>query len=383
MANAVGPTNVKLFLTFLKLGFTAFGGPAMPVHIRKDIVDRRHWMDGHSFDAGLALCQVIPGAIIMQLSAYIGLKLQGIRGALICFFAFGFPSFLIMLGLSILYRNFHHIETIEAILGTLRIIIVAIIAHATYSFGKKNFTSINDVAIGVIAALLFLLKLHPALVVSIAVILGLLLTRKDKPRFPSTGRNKTFKFFLVLLGLVILALLFFYFLNPSFFSLAAIMLRIDLFSFGGGLAAVPMMYHELVDLFGWLDKKTLFDGIILGQVTPGSIIVTATFAGYYHLGILGGIVATIFVFIPSFLILMAIVPFFDKFSLKPNFSKAINGVLCSFVGLLLITTIHFGIDIAWNPYNIAIGLISLALLMLRVNIPWLIAGGLVISFFTF
>jgi len=381
MADPVGPTNLKLFLTFLKLGFTAFGGPAMPVYLRKEIVDRKKWMDGHSFDAGLALCQVIPGAIIMQLSAYIGLKLKGIRGALICFLAFGFPSFLIMLGLSILYKNFHHIEFIEAILSTLRIIVVAIIAHATYIFGKKNFSSINDVAIGIIAAILFLLNLHPALVVGIAVILGLLLTKKDKPSFPSTGRNKTFNFFLVLLGLSVLSVILFYILNPQYFSLATVMLRIGFFSFGGGVGAVPMMYHEIVALFGWMDKQTLTDGIILGQVTPGSLIITATFAGYYHLGIMGGAIATIFVFIPSFLILMAIIPFFDHLSLYPNFNKIINGILCSFVGLLLITTIHFGIDIAWNPYKIAIGLISLALLMLRVNIPWLIAGGLVISFF--
>jgi len=382
MTDAVVPTNRKLFLTFLKLGFTAFGGPAMPVILRKEIVDRKQWMDGQSFDAGLALSQVIPGAIIMQLSAYVGLKLKGIWGALLCFFAFGFPSFLIMLGLSILYKNFHHIDFIEAILGTLRVIVVAIIAHATYIFGKKNFSSIYDAVIGIIAAILFLLKLHPALVIGIAVVLGLLLTRKDKPSFPSTGRNKTFNFFLVLLGLSFLSVILFYILNPQYFSLATVMLRIGLFSFGGGVGAVPMMYHEIVALFGWMDKKTLTDGIVLGQVTPGSLIIAVTFAGYYHLGILGGLIATIFVFIPSFLILMAIIPFFDRLSLYPNFSKIINGILCSFVGLLLVTTIHFGIDIAWNPFNIAIGFVSLVLLMLRVNIPWLIAGGLVLSFFT-
>jgi chromate transporter len=223
--------------------------------------------------------------------------------------------------------------------------------------------------------------LHPALVIGIAVVLGLLLTRKDKPNFPSTGKNKTFNFFLVLLGLTVLTLILFYILNPQYFSLATVMLRIGFFSFGGGIGAVPMMYHEIVALFGWMDKQTLTDGIVLGQVTPGSLIITATFAGYYHLGLLGGVIATIFVFIPSLLILMAIIPFFDHLSLYPNFSKIINGILCSFVGLLLVTTIHFGIDIAWNPFSIAIGLVSLVLLMLRVNIPWLIAGGLVLSFF--
>ena len=381
MASASVPSMWKLFLTFLKLGFTAFGGPAMQVEIRKEIVDRKQWMEGIRFDAGLALCQVIPGAIIMQLAAYIGLKLKGIKGSIVTFIAFGLPSILIIIGLSMLYKNYHHIETIEAVLVTLRIIVVAIIAHATYTFGKKNFRSINDVAIGFIAALLFLMKLHPAIVVNIAVLLGLILSRKDKPRFPYTGRVRTFNFFLILLSLLFVSLVLLFLFNPTYFTLATMMLRIDLFSFGGGLAAVPMMYHEFVDLFGWLDKKTLFDGIILGQVTPGSIIITATFAGYYHLGLIGSTVATVFVFIPSYLILMALAPFFDRLSKFRNFSRAINGILCSFVGLLLITTIHFGIEISWSPEAITIGLISFALLMLRVNVGWLIAGGLVLSLF--
>src|SRR5664279_124886 len=131
MANNSVPSMGKLFLTFLKLGFTAFGGPAMQVEIRKEIVDRKQWMEGIRFDAGLALCQVIPGAIIMQLAAYIGLKLKGIKGSIVTFIAFGLPSILIIIGLSMLYKNYHHIETIEAVLVTLRIIVVAIIAHAT------------------------------------------------------------------------------------------------------------------------------------------------------------------------------------------------------------------------------------------------------------
>lgn len=371
----------QLFFTFLRLGFTAFGGPAMPVFLRKEVVDQKHWMEGQNFDAGLALSQVIPGATIMQLSAYVGLKLKGIWGALLCFFAFGFPSFAIMLGLSFLYKNFHHINFIEAILGNLRIIVVAIIAHATYIFGKKNFSSVNDAAIGIIAAILFLLNLHPALVVSVSVVSGLILTRKDKPSFPAAGRNRTFDFFLFLLGLTVAVVTMFYMLYPQYFQLATVMLRIGFFSFGGGIGAVPLMYHEIVALFGWMDKQTLTDGIILGQVTPGSLVITATFAGYYHLGFPGSIIATIFIFVPSFLVLMAIIPFFDRLSLYPNFSKIINGILCSFVGLLLVTTIHFGIDISWSPFEAIVGLVSLGLLMLRVSIPWLIAGGLVLSFF--
>ncbi len=104
------PSYIDLLLAFLWLGLTAFGGVAMFAHVRKYIVDKKGWLDSNTFDSGLALCQVIPGAIIMQLSAYIGLKLKGIKGAVVCFIGFGLPAFLIMFILSILYKHSKNIS---------------------------------------------------------------------------------------------------------------------------------------------------------------------------------------------------------------------------------------------------------------------------------
>jgi chromate transporter len=157
------------------------------------------------------------------------------------------------------------------------------------------------------------------------------------------------------------------------------MLRIDLFSFGGGLASMPIMYHELVDLYGWFDAHTFMDGAILGQVTPGSIIIAATFFGYMHFGILGSILATIYVFTPSFLILMGIIPFFDKLRTYPQFNKVINGLLCSFVGLLVIVTYRFTIGIHWNLVNILLALAAFILLVRKVEVIWIVLGGVMVS----
>ena len=159
------------------------------------------------------------------------------------------------------------------------------------------------------------------------------------------------------------------------------MLRIDVFAFGGGFAAVPVFYHEIIDVNSWLDKKTFLDGIILGQITPGSIIITATFVGYLKFGLTGAILATLFVFTPSFLILMALVPFFDKLRTYPQFNKIINGVLCSFVGLLLIVTYHFGIEIHWSASSIILAVAALAALLLNVDVIWVILGGILVSLF--
>lgn len=373
------PTYLELFRTFFWIGLTAFGGLAMTAHIRKHIVEKKQWLDGNTFDSGLALCQVIPGAIVMQLAAYIGLKLRGIRGAVLCFVAFGFPAFLIMFILSVLYKHSKNIESIELILRGLRVIIVAIVANAVYIFGLKNFKNINDWIIALIAAALFLTKLHPAIVLIIAALLGIVLTKKDYSTPTNLVLTKTFSFFLWLLFLIVISAGILFIIKKEYFTLATIMLRIDLFSFEGGLAAMPIMYNELVDLFGWFDEKTFMDGIILGQVTPGSIIIAATFFGYMHFGILGSILATICVFTPSFLILMGIIPFFDKLRLYPQFDKVINGILCSFVGLLTIVTYRFTIGINWNIANIIFCAVAFVLLLRKVDVIWVVLGGILLS----
>lgn len=375
------PSYRQLFWTFFRIGLTGFGGLAISAHIRKHVVDKLNWMDGKLFDSGLALCQVIPGAIVMQLVAFVGLKIKGVWGAVVCFFAFGLPAFLVMLLLSILYKHSHNISVVEHILSGLRIIIVAIVANAAFVFGKKNLSTINDWIIVLFSAGLFLTKLHPAIVLISAALLGILLTQKNTEEDNQFSMSKTLPFFSILLSLVLLCSLILYFIQKDYFTMATVMLRIDLFSFGGGLAAIPIMYHEFVDLFGWVNEKVFMDGVILGQVTPGSIIIAATFFGYLHLGIPGSILATICVFTPSFLILMGLIPFYDKLRLYPQFHKVINGILCSFVGLLIVVTFRFTIGIHWNLWNALVVILAFILLIKKTDVIWIILGGAVLSFF--
>jgi chromate transporter len=265
------------------------------------------------------------------------------------------------------------------VLNGLRVVIIAIVANAAYIFGKKNIQNIFDWIIVIIATGLFLTRLHPVLVLLIDAVLGILLTKKELHKTEKITRTRTIKYFLWILLLVVICAALLFFVNKSYFTLATIMLRIDLISFGGGLAAMPIMYHELVDLYGWFDEKTFMDGVILGQVTPGSIIIAATFFGYMHFGILGSIIATVCIFTPSFLILLGIIPFFDKLRSYPQFNKVINGVLCSFVGLLAVITFRFSLGIHWNLFNILFTLIAFVLLIKKVDVIWIILGGILLS----
>lgn len=373
----------EVFFVFFRIGAGAFGGPAMVAHVRRKIVDEKKWIIASDFDSGVALCQAIPGAVIMQLAAFCGLKMKGIPGAVVAFLAFGFPSFLLMFVLSVLYKSFHEISWVGSILLTLRVTLTAIVAQAAVSFGRMYFRQIYDVLIAVAAAILFLLKVHPALVILSASLLGIVFPSVKKRDFGSIGVSGTFSFFLIILCFLAVFLILLRLFAPDLFTLSVLMLRVDLYSFGGGLAAVPIMYHEFVDLYGWFDSQTFTDGIILGQITPGSVIITATFAGYLHAGIIGSLVATLSVFTPSFLILMASVPFYDRLGRWNYFSRIINGVLCAFTGLLAVVCWHFASGIHWDLLHGILAGLVFVILMFKVEVIWVILGTLALSLIIF
>ncbi len=112
------------------------------------------------------------------------------------------------------------------------------------------------------------------------------------------------------------------FLDARLYRLAAFLLRVDLFAFGGGFAALPLLFHEIVTVRGWLDARTFMDGIALGQVTPGPIIITATFVGYLVGGLAGALVATVAIFSPSFVVLVAAAPVLNPHTRSPQFTRA-------------------------------------------------------------
>jgi len=379
--NHSSPSLLHLFTSFLRLGAAAFGGPAMVAYIRKMAVEKKHWLDEPSARDGVALCQTIPGATAMQMSAYVGLRARGVAGAAASFVGFGLPAFLFMMILSALYARTHSLPAVVSIFNGLQAIIVAVVANATLSFGKTSIKNWKNVVNAIIAALLFGLKVNPILVIVIAAILGVILYAKQ-PHHPVV--NPTYKghapksLFLLLLatgiGFGVL-----YFLDRRLFDLATLMFRIDLFAFGGGFASVPLMFHEVVQVRSWLDGPTLLNGIVLGQVTPGPIVITATFIGYLLKGPLGGLIATICVFLPSFIIVVGIVPYFDRLRSSPYFKKVITGILCSFVGLLLTVTIRFALNIPWDLPRILLSGAAFIALVLKVDILWVVLAGTVIS----
>jgi chromate transporter len=375
------PSLIYLFTSFSRLGATAFGGPAMIAYIRKMAVDQKHWLNEQSARDGVVLCQTIPGATAMQMSAYVGLRARGVAGAAASFIGFGLPAFLSMMILSALYAQAYALPAVVSIFNGLQAIVVALVANATLSFGRTSIKNWKNVINAIIAAGLFGLKISPILVIIIAAFLGMILYNKY-PLPQTVGITKKAhapkSLFLILLVTAI-GFAAFYFLDRKLFDLATLMFKIDLFAFGGGFASVPLMFHEVVEVRSWLDGPTLLNGIALGQVTPGPIVITATFIGYLLKGSLGGLIATISVFLPSFMILIGIVPCFDRLRSSPYFKKVMTGILCSFVGLLLTVTIRFALNIPWDLTRILLSVTALVALLLKVDILWVVLIGTAIS----
>jgi chromate transporter len=377
------PSIGWLFLDFLRLGLTAFGGPSMVAYIRKLAVERRNWLNKGEFSDGVALCQMIPGATAMQTAAYVGLRLRGVLGAAATFIGFGLPAFALMLFFAIVYAKTGTLPAVVSAFSGLQAVIVAIIVNAALSFGKATIKNWKYGLISVVAAVMFWANIHPLIVILAAAGLGwLVLPHPSEAELRGSQSEATpfYKRSLVIILLVtLLGVAGLYYFSRDLFSLALLMFRVDLMAFGGGFASVPIMYHEVVEANHWLNGQTFMNGMILGQVTPGPVVITATFIGYMLKGIFGAIVASISIFMPSFLLVTGIAPFFNRLSVSPVFHKIIRGVLCSFVGLLVSVAIRFGLQVQWDVVHVVLAAGALTALLFKVDILWVVLGGTLLS----
>ena len=380
------PSLTRLFLSFLRLGLTAFGGPAMIVYIKELAVKKNKWLNEERFKDGVVLCQSIPGATAIQMAAYVGLKTKGLRGALASYIGFGLPAFAFILLFSILYNGYHNLSFVQSLFAGLQVIVVAIIAQATYSFGKNIANSYSSIIIAVLSAAYLGIGVSPFLVIPGTGLASILLFRNIKSPPPAADRKVELwkiKPIIALLLILLTGLAALYFINFDSFILSVLMMKIDLFAFGGGYTSLPLMLHEIVGVRGWMDSKTFMDGIALGQVTPGPIVITAAFVGYLLQGFGGSLVATISIFTPSFLILTITTPFFDRLKSSPLFLKATQGILASFVGLLFFVSVKFGLAVPWDVLRVLLGVVVLIALIKKIDLLYIVSLGGIISIWLF
>jgi chromate transporter len=378
---------LSLFLAFLRLGVTAFGGPAMVAYIRDMAVEKKHWLSPEGFADGAALCQSIPGATAMQTAAYVGLRVRGMAGALAAFVGFGLPAFVLMVMLSGVYTASHTLQPVAAAFRGLQVVVVALVANAVVSFGRNSIKNWRDALMACGAATFLIMRGSPILAivgsaaVSAVLYVGVPLPFKSVRGIGDSGARGGLRVVLWagLAGGILLALLFVS--HRILFNLALVMLKVDLFAFGGGFASVPVMLHQVVEVRNWMDSKTYMDGIALGQVTPGLIVITATFVGYQIAGLVGALVGSVAVFSPSFLMVSITVPYFDRLQCSQVFRRALRGILASFVGLLLAVTVHFAMAASWTSRSVPLAVGAFVALWFKVDVMWVVLVGAALSIF--
>jgi chromate transporter len=175
----------KLFLAFLRLGATAYGGPAMMAYLKGDLVSKRRWLSEQEFKEGMALCQVIPGATMVQMCTYTGYRLRGIAGALVTALGFVLPAFLLMTGLSAAYFAFGELALVKALFRGLGAIVVAIILNACVSLTRTTLHGWQGALVAALAFAALALGVNLVLVLAGAALLALVLFQGDPVPSPA------------------------------------------------------------------------------------------------------------------------------------------------------------------------------------------------------
>ncbi|BCS88840.1 chromate efflux transporter [Pseudodesulfovibrio sediminis] len=376
------PALLLIFIRFLKLGLTAFGGPAMVPYIRAMAVDREKWLDGQNFRLGMSVTQIIPGATAMQVAAYVGLRARGGPGALAAYVGFSMPAFLLMVGLTVLYFSAQELAPVMAAFRGLQLVIVALISHAAFNFAQRYLDSLPARLLACLAGVWLGLRGNPILALVVVCTLAVFVFREeqgDGPRTTAPIDTRPIRFAGLLLACLIAFVAVLHFIDPTLSSLGLLMIKIDCFAFGGGYVSVPLMFHEVVEVHGWMSEARLMDGIALGQVTPGPIVMTGAFVGYALAGFMGALVAAVTVFSPSLIILCAATPFADRLTHSPIARRVLKGSLVSLVGLMAAIAVRFAISVEWGMLEILIALAAFIALRKKVDIIWVVLAGAVVS----
>jgi chromate transporter len=356
--------------------------------IKEAAVNRYGWVKEGEFMRGVALCQLIPGATMVQIVTYVGYRVRGILGALTAAVAFVLPAFIAILILSAIYFEFHTLWFIQALFKGLGAIVVAIILNACITFGKSILKDWKVILIAALSFFAFLFQWNFVLIFVLAAVAGFVL----RPKTPQTKaaaagsapggvpfevKKRGYLIIISLAAFICLALALSYLVDPKITSLSLNLSKIGALAFGGGFTAIPLIQYEMVDRFHWLSTKEFLDGIALGQVTPGPILITATFVGYKVSNFLGAVMATLGVFFPSFFILVLLIPYHDRLRGVERVRMMEQGVLGSFIGMIGLVLYNFGKTSLVDVPSILMALGAFLAIYKKINLPYiLLTGGL-------
>lgn len=366
MEEARDPRQLKsLAGLFLKLGLTAFGGPAAHIAMmEEEVVRRRKWMDHEAFLDLLGLCNLLPGPNSTELAIAIGRARAGWRGLVLAGLCFIVPAALLTLGFAALYMHFGRLPATQGFLMGLKPVVLAIVAQAVWNLGRSAMRSWRSALLGGAVLAASLLGTQEALLILGAGAISLILAR------PRLGASSLSAALLPLPALPVFAVPF------SLSGLFWVFLKVGATLFGSGYVLVAFLRTDLVHRLGWLTETQLLDAVAVGQVTPGPVFTTATFIGYMLGSWRGALVATTAIFLPAFLLVGASAFFLPRVRKSPALSAFMNGVNAAAVALMATALWDLGRATLASAGTLALGILAAWLLIRRrINATWVLLGG--------
>ncbi|MCC6359164.1 MAG: chromate efflux transporter [Phycisphaerales bacterium] len=373
----------ELALMFLRLGATAFGGPAVHIALLEhEVVNRRKWLTHEEFLDLLGVTNLIPGPNSTEMAIHIGSRRAGWRGLIVAGCCFIVPAFLITLSFAWFYVTFSSVPQLQGLLYGVKPVVLAVVAAAIWRLGRASLRGHVSIAIALAALIACLLGVHELLVLLMAGVAAPLLRGAGSPfRAPSGLLPFTLLAWLPPGGGAAPAAA----ASPAavgLISLFSAFVKIGSVLYGSGYVLVAFLQADFVDRWGWLTQAQLLDAVAVGQFTPGPLFTTATFIGYLLEGGWGAVVATIGIFLPAFVAVAAAAPLIPWLRRSVVLAAGLDGVNAASLALMAAALIHLFGGAIVDLSTVALGAGSTAMLLLfRVNPIWLIlaAGAIGVS----
>jgi chromate transporter len=366
----------ELAKLFLKLGITGFGGPAAHIAMMHDeTVNRRKWLTDQEFLDLVGAVNLIPGPNSTEMAIHIGFLRAGFAGLITSGVCFIVPAMLSVLALAWVYVRFGSMPQAGWLLYGIKPVIISIIVQALWSLVRKAVKDYVTAVAGAAVLVLFFLGVNEIALLFAGGLAVMLVANIHRFR-----RNISAAFLIPLTGTGLLSASSVPFtLSTLFFTF----LKIGSVLYGSGYVLLAFLRADFVVRFGWLTDQQLLDAIAIGQITPGPVFTTATFIGYLLGGTSGALLATLGIFLPSFIFVAVSNPFIPKIRNSPWVSGLLDGVNVASLGLMAAVSWQLGRSSLTDPFTILLALTTFVLLVrFKVNSTWLILGGALIGLLT-
>lgn len=387
-------SNLKIFKYFLYLGIAGFGGPlAIIDYIRRDLVFDKKWMTLDEFKRYFGFSQICPGPLAFQFALYFCYFKKGFWAAVLAGIGLVLPSFVFVLLFSVFYKEFRDVNYVAWALYGISPVIIAIIFYSGYNLSRNVFQ--KDVFQYVLffsaIAISVFFKLHILLLIALFAAIALIYYSVEKV----VKSNKVNSFNIILFGGLILALKdfsgvilnFFNQLNGKLLDIVYVFMKAGGLTYGSGFVIIGVLRQDVVVNFQWLTSKEFLDGIAFGQITPGPVVITSTFIGYMVSGFAGSLLATVSVFLPSFILVMIVAQIIDK--IKDNFYllSALKGANAAAIAAIITVAYFLSYDAIFDLWTLGLFLLAgIVLFSTKLKPYYLIiiaaAAGIVIKFYT-